>query len=111
MTRTLRSTFEAEAKAIDPSWELLVLEEAVMAKWAEALTKRVRKTTRDQQKLRREFLKKKVRESVSAMDPEEQREAIKKILQKDKIRQNHRIFQRRLKRTRTQLKCVIGEEG
>ena len=60
MTRTLRRTFEAEAKAIDPSWELPVLEGAVMVKWTEALTKRARKATRDQRKLRREFLKKKL---------------------------------------------------
>ena len=39
MRRALRSTFEAEAKAIDPSWELPVLEGGVMSKWAEALTK------------------------------------------------------------------------
>ena len=32
MTRTLRSTFEAQAKAIDPSWELPVLERVVMVK-------------------------------------------------------------------------------
>ena len=32
MIRTLRSTFEAEAKAIDPSWEIPVLEGAIMAK-------------------------------------------------------------------------------
>ena len=60
MTRTLRSTFEAEAKAIDPSWDLPVLEGAVMAKWAEALTKQARKAMRDKRKLRREFLKKKL---------------------------------------------------
>ena len=75
MTRTLRSTFEAEAKAIDTSWELPVLEGAVMAIWAEALTKRARKATQDQRKLRREFLKKKLRESASAMALEDQREA------------------------------------
>ena len=61
MTRTLRSTFEAEAKAIDPSWELPVLERAVMAKRAEALTKQARKAMRDQRKLRMEFLEKKLR--------------------------------------------------
>ena len=75
MTRTLRRTFEAEAKAIDTSWELPVLEGAVMAIWAEALTKRARKATQDQRKLRREFLKKKLRESASAMALEDQREA------------------------------------
>ena len=111
MTRTLRSTFEAEAKATDPSWELPVLEGAVMTKWAEVLMKRARKATRDQRKLRPEFLKKKLRESVSAMDLEEQREAIEKILQRDKMRKNHEINQRQLKRVQTQLKCVIGEDG
>ena len=73
MTSALRSTFEAEAKAIDTSWELPVLEGAVMAKWAEALTKRVRKATRDQRKLQMEFLEKKLRDSVNAMNPEKQR--------------------------------------
>ena len=37
MRRALRSIFEAEAKAIDPTWELPVLEGEVMSKWTEAL--------------------------------------------------------------------------
>ena len=72
MREAFQSTFEADAKAIDPSWELPVLEGAVMAKWAEALTKQERKDKQDQQKLRRGFLKKQLRESVSTMAPEGQ---------------------------------------
>ena len=87
----LRSTFEAEAKAIDPIWELPSLKEEVMAKWAEVLTRRARKAKRDQRKLRKEFLEQKLRDSVSAMATEEQREAIETILKRDKMRQNHRI--------------------
>ena len=45
------------------------------------------------------------------MATEEQREAIEMILQQDKMRQNHRIIQRRLKRARMQLKCEIGDDG
>ena len=111
MRASLRSTFEAEAKAIDPSWKLPAHGRAAMAKWEAALTKRARKATRDQRKLQREFLEKKLRESISARDPEEQQEAIETVLKKDKMRQNHRIIQRRLKRARTQLKCVIGDDG
>ena len=47
---------------------------------------------------------------VSAMATEEQREAIETILQRHKMRQNHRIIQKRLKRARTQLKFVIGDD-
>ena len=72
MRAALRSTFEAEAKSIDSSWELPVLAEAVMMKWAATLKKRARKATRNQRKLRWEFLEKKLRESVSVMDLEEQ---------------------------------------
>ena len=43
----LRSTFEAEAKAIDPTWELPLLEGEVMAKWAEVLTRQARKSKQD----------------------------------------------------------------
>ena len=110
MRGALQSTFKAEAKAIDPSWELPVVAEAVMAKWAATLKKRARKATRDQQKLQWEFLEKKLRESVSAIDLEEQREALETIMKRDKMRQNHRIIQRLLKRAQTQLKCVIGED-
>ena len=72
MRRALQITFEVEAKAIDPTWELPVLEGEVMSKWAEALTKRARKAKRDQGKLRQEFLEKKLRDSESAMATEEQ---------------------------------------
>ena len=44
------------------------------------------------------------------MDPEEQREAIATIIKRDKMRQNHKIILRRLKKTRTQLKCVNGDD-
>ena len=44
------------------------------------------------------------------MATEEQREAIETILKRDKMRQNHRIIQWQLKRARTQLKCVIGDD-
>ena len=81
-----------------------------MATWEAALTKRARKAKQDQRKLRRECLEKRLRESVSTRNPEEQQEAIEKILKRDKMRQNHQIIQRRLKRVRTQLKCVIGED-
>ena len=47
---------------------------------------------------------------MSAMVPEEQQEVIAMILQRDNMRQNHQIIQRLLKRARTQLKCVIGDE-
>ena len=72
-----------------------------MAKWEAALTKWARKAKQDQRKLQREFLEKRLRESVSARNPEVQQEAIEMILKKDKMRQNHRIIQRRLKRVRT----------
>ena len=111
MRAALRSTFEAEAKAINPTWELPSPEGEGMAKWAEALMRRARKAKRDQRKLQNEFLEQKLRESVSAMATEEEIEAIETILQRDKIRQNHRIIQRRLKRARMQLKCVIGDGG
>ena len=65
----------------------------------------------DQRKLRREFLEKKLRESASVMAPEGLQEAVETILKRDKMRQNHKIIQRRLKRLRTQLKCVIGDDG
>ena len=71
-SKALLSTFEAEAKAVDPTWELPLLEGEVMAKWAEALTRRARKAKRDQRKLRKELLEQKLRDSVSAMATEEQ---------------------------------------
>ena len=110
MRKSLRKTFEAKAKAIYPSWKLPTHGRTAMAKWEAALTKRARKAKRDQRKLRREFLEKRLRESVSARNPEEQQEAIETILKRDKMRQNHLIIHRRLKRARPQLKCVIGED-
>ena len=50
MRATLRSTFAAEAKAIDPAWELPAHGKAAMAKWTEALTKRARKVKRNKYK-------------------------------------------------------------
>ena len=111
MSSPLRATFEAEAKAIDPEWKLPVHGGTAMAKWVEALAKQAKKAKRNQQKLRKEFLEQQLRDSVSAMEPEEQQEAIKTIMTKDKMRQNHKIIQRRLKQARTQLKSVIGEDG
>ena len=48
---------------------------------------------------------------MSAMATEEQREVIEAILKRDKTRKNYRIIQRQLTRARTQLKCVIGDDG
>ena len=111
MLPPLRATFEAEAQAINPEWALPALEESAMANWVAALTKQARKAKRIQRKLRKEFLEKRLRESVSAMEPEEQQKAIETILKRDKLQQSHMIIQRRLKQARTQLKCVIGEDG
>ena len=47
-----------------------------MAKWVAALAKQARKAKRNQRKLRKEFLEQRLRELVSAMEPEEQQEAI-----------------------------------
>ena len=47
---------------------------------AGALTKQTRKAKRNQQKLQKEFLEQRVRESVSAMAPEEQRKTIETIV-------------------------------
>ena len=82
-----------------------------MAKWVAALANQARKARRNQQKLRKEFLEQRLRDSVSGMEPDEQQEAIETIIKRDKMRQIHRIIQRRSKRARTQLKCVIGEDG
>ena len=92
MRESLWSTFEVGAKAIDPSWELPAHMRAAMAKWEAALTKRARKAKQDQRKLRREFLEKQLRESVSARDPEEQQAAIETILKRDKIGRTIRLF-------------------
>ena len=111
MLPPLRATFEAEAQAIDPEWTLPALEESAMANWVAALAKQARKAKRNQRKLQKEFLEKRLRESVSAMEPEEQQKAIETILKRDKLRQSHMIIQRRLNQARTQLKCVIEEGG
>ena len=98
-------------RQFDPSWELPVLEGAVMAKYAKALMKRGRKAKQDQPKLQWDILEKKLRESVSAMAPERATRGDYMIIKRDKMRQNHKIIQRRLKRARTQLKCAIGDDG
>ena len=69
MIEALRSTVEAEARAIDPTWELPLIKGEVLKNWAEALTKQARKAKRNQQKLRKVFLEKRLRESVSEMAP------------------------------------------
>ena len=108
MPPPLRDTFEAEATAIDPEWVLPDHGEIAMAKWAAVLANQARKAKRNQRKLRKEFLEQRLRDSVSAMEPEGQREAIETIIKRDQMQQNHRIIQRRLKWERAQLKCVIG---
>ena len=59
MRAALRSTFEAEAKAIYPTWELPLMDGEVLKNWAEAPTKRARKAKCDQQKLQKSFLSRK----------------------------------------------------
>ena len=54
---------------IDPTWELPLIKGEVLKNWAEALTKQARKAKRNQQKLRKVFLEKRLRESVSEMAP------------------------------------------
>ena len=63
-----------------------------MSKREEALTRQARKAKQDQRKLRKKILEQKLRNSVSAMDPEGQQEAIETIIKKDKISQNHWII-------------------
>ena len=100
MREALRSTFKAEARAIDPTWELPLMEGEVLKNWAETMTKQAKKAKRKHRKQRKEFLEQRLRQSVSAMAPVEQQEAIEMILGQDKKKQNHQIIQRRLKRAR-----------